>query len=967
MLVSLKASLSPSPAPPLASWTEANSDCNTWLGVACDIDGFVVALNLPSSNLNGVMPFNIQDLTHLVTLDLSNNPLTGPVPFFNLSTLPSLVYLDLSSCNGLTGNFTSTLGFPQLEYLSLRNSLLLGPLPESLGSIRTLKHLDLTSAFDAGPRGRIPTNFQALTNLEYLSLASVGLQGPVPPVFGGMIGLTYLDLSSNYLGGDLTTPLQQLGKIATLGYLNISLQTTEAGGPAAFDGHLPADMGANWVNLTALDLQGCGLQGQLSASIGNMSNLQILNMQSCRLSGTLPKALVNCSSLVQLLLANNSFTGAMPVGKVNRLTQLLSMDVSSNKFVGELPDFTCIGHAVQNVNFSNNYFRSLVPESWGRTLKNLTSIDVHSNYLFGRLTTLTFLTKLAYLDVSNNQLSGPLPSGWLSAAALTAPGPTGQAQQGRFDVSSNFFWGTPSILSGAISALPMDAPATVRLNCFANTTQQRSTAACKGFCNAAPSGGCAGIESCILLPGRAAPACMTLAAVGLNATYGITSPPPPAPLVQAAVPAPQSHSVSPAAIASIAVGGAIACALLVALGVLLCARRRGRFLDDAENVKTVELNSEGSSRSWDPSIRQCRHLDIVEIHKATNFFSDSNRLKAGGFGTVYKGLAPDGKLWAVKRNHSITAQSRKDFENEIKIISKVSHKNLVELLGHCQNDHEQILVYEYVPNGNLRQQLDCDPVYGGVPLTFDQRLEIAVGAARGIRYLHIFAKEPVIHRDIKPANLVLDKRLEVKVADFGLSRALVHGADGTDGPDAQQLSTQMTGTPGYLDPDYYRTFKVTTKSDVFSFGVVLFELITGRTAVMKDPASLDSIALVRWAHPYVANGNVAAIVDPNMGTYSKEAMDLFCAVALLCVDPRRDHRPTMLQVVRRLEEAQGVTLKLPPSSSMATPADLWTGVVIPGLPCFDSDRSSPDLGSTTHSEGSSSGDGNLEHARLSSE
>lgn len=399
-------------------------------------------------------------------------------------------------------------------------------------------------------------------------------------------------------------------------------------------------------------------------------------------------------------------------------------------------------------------------------------------------------------------------------------------------------------------------------------------------------------------------------------------------------------------------GGVAFLILLLALALFLITRRKQR----TKKGKSLEMGDTKAGGPWKPkdvdgtygsdpsgAVMAMRYggrqFELAEIHAATNHFSDANMLKAGGYGTVYKGVAPDGRKWAVKRTHVITLESLRDFANEVEIISKMRHRNVVELLGHCQDNQEQILVYEYVPNGNLRQQLNCDPAWGGKPLTFDQRLEIAVGAARGIHYLHSFAKEPIIHRDIKSANLVLDENMQVKVTDFGLSKVLPAGPDGPDGP--QHLSTRVAGTPGYLDPDYYRTFQVTTKSDVFSFGVVLFELITGRTAVMKDPSSLDAVALVRWAHPYLVNGNVADIVDPAMGPYSKEAMDLFCSVALLCVNPQGENRPTMLQVVRRLEEAQGATLKLPPSDHLTVPEDMWTGVVLPGLPTGDSGVSHP--------------------------
>lgn len=280
-----------------------------------------------------------------------------------------------------------------------------------------------------------------------------------------------------------------------------------------------------------------------------------------------------------------------------------------------------------------------------------------------------------------------------------------------------------------------------------------------------------------------------------------------------------------------------------------------------------------------------------ELAEATDNFSERQQIGQGGYGTVYVGKLHDGRQVAIKCADALSGQGTQEFYTEIELLSRVHHKHLVMLEGYCDEDGHQMLVYEYMPGGTLRDHLSAS---SGTPLDFPSRLRIALGAARGILYLHTEANPPIFHRDIKPSNILLDNRKVAKVADFGLS-CLAPVPD-MEGVTPNYVSTVVKGTPGYLDPDYYMTQQFTDKSDVYSFGVVMLELITGRRAVT------DGKNIVREANKRVEEGTLLAMVDPHIAQYATEAVDWFLEVALSCCREMHEKRPTMGEVVSDLEQ-----------------------------------------------------------------
>ncbi|RAL46575.1 hypothetical protein DM860_004854 [Cuscuta australis] len=283
-----------------------------------------------------------------------------------------------------------------------------------------------------------------------------------------------------------------------------------------------------------------------------------------------------------------------------------------------------------------------------------------------------------------------------------------------------------------------------------------------------------------------------------------------------------------------------------------------------------------------------------ELAAATSGFSQANLLGQGGFGYVHKGVLPNGRAVAVKSLKSGSGQGEREFQAEVEIISRVHHRHLVSLVGYCIAQGQRMLVYEYVPNNTLEFHLHGK---GQPVMDWPTRLKIAVGSAKGLSYLHEDCHPRIIHRDIKSANILLDNQFEAMVADFGLAKL------STD--NNTHVSTRVMGTFGYLAPEYASSGKLTEKSDVFSFGVMLLELITGRRPLDLTNNLMED-SLVDWARPLIAkaveDGNYDELADPRLeGNYNSHEMGRMVACAGACIRHSAKRRPKMSQIVRAWE------------------------------------------------------------------
>jgi Leucine-rich repeat (LRR) protein len=843
-------------------------------GELSQLCGRIVELDLSSNRLVGGLPASFAKCRSLEVLDLGGNQLSGSFVDSVVSTIASLRVLRLSF-NNITGpNPLPVLaaGCPLLEVIDLGSNELDGEIMEDLcSSLPSLRKLFLPNNY---LNGTVPKSLGNCANLESIDLSFNILEGNIPTEIMALPKLVDLVMWANGLSGEIPDMLCSNG--TTLETLVISYNN--------FTGGIPPSI-VSCVNLIWVSLSGNRLTGSVPRGFGKLQKLAILQLNKNQLSGHVPAELGSCNNLIWLDLNSNSFTGTIPPELAGQTGLVPGGIVSGKQFAflrneagnicpgaGVLFEFFGIRPerlaAFPNVHlcpstriytgttvytFSNNgsmIFLDLsyngltgaIPASLGNMMY-LQVLNLGHNELDGTIPyEFSGLKTIGALDLSNNHLSGGIP-----------PGLGGLTFLADFDVSNNN-------LSGPI-------PSSGQLTTFPQTRYANNS----GLCGIP-------LPPCGHDPGRGgAP---SASSNGRRKTIG----------------------------GSVLVGVALSILILLLLLVTLCKLRKNQKTEEMRTGYIESLPISGTS-SWKLSgvheplsinvatfEKPLRKLTFAHLLEATNGFSAETLIGSGGFGEVYKAKLKDGTVVAIKKLIHFTGQGDREFTAEMETIGKIKHRNLVPLLGYCKIGDERLLVYEYMKHGSLDVVLH-DKAKASVKLDWAARKKIAIGSARGLAFLHHSCIPHIIHRDMKSSNVLLDSNLEARVSDFGMARLM-------NALDTHLSVSTLAGTPGYVPPEYYQSFRCTTKGDVYSYGVVLLELLSGKKPI--DPNEFGDNNLVGWVKQMVKENRSSEIFDPTLtNTKSGEAeFYQYLKIACECLDDRPNRRPTMIQVMAMFKELQ---------------------------------------------------------------
>ncbi|XP_059307847.1 receptor protein kinase TMK1 [Lycium ferocissimum] len=741
----------------------------------------VIRIQIGHMNIQGTLPQELAKLTELERLELQYNNISGPLP--SLSGLSSLQVLMLSNnqFSSIPADFFTDMS--SLQSVEIDNNPFVGwEIPESLRNASSLKNF---SANSANVTGKIPSFLSPdeFPGLVNLHLALNNLEGELPSSFSGFL------LESLWLNGQKLT-----GGIDVL--QNMTLLKEVWLHSNGFSGPLPDFSGLK--ALARLSLRDNSFTGPVPTSLVNLESLKAVNLTNNLFQGPMPK--FKDSVAVDLTKDTNSFCLPQPGDCDPRVNTLLSIAKAMNyprKFAenwkGNNPcadwfGLTCTNGNVTIVNFQKMGLSGTISPEFA-SLKSLQRIVLADNNLTGTIPEeLTTLTSLTELDVSNNQIYGKVPAFRNNNILKTGGNP--DIGKEKSDATSQ--GGTPGSSPGS------------------GSDDGNAQAARK------KSNRWIGIVVFSVIGGV-----FMLCLIGVAAFCLYKSKQKRFSRVQSpnAVVMHPRHSGSDNDSVKITVAGSSVSVGAVSETHTVSASETG------DNVQMVEAGN--------------MVISIQVLKNVTNNFSEENILGQGGFGTVYKGELHDGTKIAVKRmeNGIITGKGLNEFKSEIAVLTKVRHRHLVGLLGYCLDGNEKLLVYEYMPQGTLSEHLFNWAEEGKKPLEWTKRLTIALDVARGVEYLHSLAHQSFIHRDLKPSNILLGDDMRAKVADFGLVRLAPEGKG--------SIETRIAGTFGYLAPEYAVTGRVTTKVDVFSFGVILMELITGRKA-LDETQPEESMHLVTW-------------------------------------------------------------------------------------------------------------------------
>ncbi|KAI3446474.1 hypothetical protein Pfo_003139 [Paulownia fortunei] len=845
----------------ISGWNGNSSDHCTWPGISCSSNNsFVERLDLSKHGLQGNVTL-ISELKSLKRLDLSVNNFHGIIPpaFGNLSELE---FLDLSF-NNFGGSIPVELArLRNLRALNLSNNLLMGVIPDELEGLEKLQDLQL---FTNRLNGSIPLWVGNLTNLRVFTAYENEFTGVIPDKLGSVTELQSLNLHSNQLEGSIPESIFAMGKLENLvltqnrlsGYIPESIGICKRLssiriGNNNFIGGIPREIG-NISSLTYFEASNNNLSGEIATEFSRCSNLTLLNLASNGFTGTVPLEFGLLSNLQELIVSGNSLFGDIPTS-ILRGKNLNKLDLSNNRFNGTIPESICNTSRLQFLLLGQNSIRGEIPHEIGNCTK-LLELQLGSNYLTGSIPPeIGHIKNLQIaLNLSSNHLRGQLPEELGRLDKLVS-----------LDVSNNQFGGSiPAALKGMLSLIEVNfsnnhfsgpIPSFIPFQKSLNSSFLGN----KGLCGEPLSVSCGGLND------------------SARSAY--------------------HHKVSYRIIlAVIGSGLAVFASVTVVVLLFMMRERQEKAAKDAGTAEDETSNNPVilAGNVFVENLQQA--IDFEAVAKAT--MKESNKLCTGTFSNVYRADMPSGMILSVRKLKSMDRtilNHRSKMIREVEKLSKLCHDNLMRPIGFVLFEDVVLLLHQYFPNGTLAQFLHDSTKKPDYKPDWPARLAIAIGVAEGLAFLHHVA---IIHLDISSGNVVLDSNFNPLVAEVEISK-LLDPSRGTASISA------VAGSFGYIPPEYAYTMQVTAPGNVYSYGVVLLEILT--TQLPVDEAFGEGIDLVKWVHTAPSRGETPEqILDARLSTVSfawRKEMLAALKVALLCTDSTPAKRPKMKNVVEMLQE-----------------------------------------------------------------
>ncbi|XP_040379680.1 LRR receptor-like serine/threonine-protein kinase RGI1 [Oryza brachyantha] len=807
---------------------------------------------LYENSLSGPLPPSLGALPQLQKLLLWQNSLTGPIPD-SFGNLTSLVSLDLS-INAISGAIPASLGrLPALQDLMLSDNNITGTIPPGLANATALVQLQLDTNEISG---LIPPELGRLAGLQVMFAWQNQLEGAIPATLASLSNLQALDLSHNHLTGVIPPGLFLLRNLTKLLLLSNDLS-----------GPLPPEIGKA-ASLVRLRLGGNRLAGSIPAAVAGMKSINFLDLGSNRLAGPVPAELGNCSQLQMLDLSNNTLTGVLPESLAG-VHGLQEIDVSHNQITGGVPDAFGRLESLSRLVLSGNSLSGPIPAALGKC-RNLELLDLSDNALSGGIP--DELCAIDGLDIalnlSHNGLTGPIPAKISALSKLSV-----------LDLSYNALDGGLAPLAGLDNLVTLNVSNNNFTGYLPDTKlfRQLSTSCLAGNSGLCTKGG----DVCF---------------VSIDANGR--------PVMNADEEVQRMHRLK------LAIALLVTATVAMVLGMIGILRARGMTIGGkgrgGGHGGGSSDSESGSDLAWPWQFTPFQKLSF-NVEQVVRNLVDANIIGKGCSGVVYRVGLDTGEVIAVKKlwPSTRTADAKDDavcgvrvrdsFSAEVRTLGSIRHKNIVRFLGCCWNKTTRLLMYDYMANGSLGAVLHerHGRGGGGAQLEWDVRYRIVLGAAQGLAYLHHDCVPPIVHRDIKANNILIGLDFEAYIADFGLAKLVDDG-------DFGRSSNTVAGSYGYIAPEYGYMMKITEKSDVYSYGVVVLEVLTGKQPI--DPTIPDGQHVVDWVRRRKGGADV---LDPALQGRSDtevEEMLQVMGVALLCVSPTPDDRPTMKDVAAMLKE-----------------------------------------------------------------